>query len=173
MVNWKFRLMLHMFKSILPFFLLSACAEPLPLIVYDERKSSSDPEKELPEEVVAACDLWHVECEAVDDDDGSYGFLVIEIMKGGASNDQSGRNFIKGICRKSFWSKEDDRTLHGKPIFSSLDIIIAHELGHAFGLENHSMDRHNLMFPDPTDDDILKSQRKTVQDKMSNFVACK
>lgn len=156
------------------FLLLSfvlGCAEPLPIIVYDEREAHHDPESELPDEVLGACDIWEVACEAEDDDDGSYGRLIVEIFEGGASVNQSGRNFIKGICRKAFWSKEEERIQDDHLFGASLEQVIAHEMGHAFGFRNHSSDEENIMFPIPGDK-VSEEQIDTVQRKMDLFVQC-
>jgi hypothetical protein len=143
----------------------SACAgEPVRIKLYDDRGSDLRAKHELMPEIVEACDFWGFDCVAAPKDK-SYGTLLISIEEDNSV--ECGREMATGVCRKSF-----------KACLYATSI--AHEMGHAFGLDDlyGDDDKGNLMWwfgayheldtLDATDD-----QHDEVIRHVSDFNACK
>ncbi len=102
--------------------LLAACAEPLPVVVYDDGVSPLDV---LPPSVVRACEIIEIECEA---DDERYGAVTIDLV---STKDGVQERALDAVCTPSIRSVDDA-------------LKIAHGFGHVFELK-HRGERANLM----------------------------
>lgn len=140
--------------ALTPMLAAVACvAESLPvnLIHPDGGKYES-----LPDFAIEAGIALGVELELVDE---QYGAVTIDIVESNSS--VKGRSLLRTPCLRVVRSAPDSQ-------------VLAHELGHAFGLD-HSKDPHNLMFPIAQGDnfELTDKQRRKIERNAEKFLICR
>lgn len=130
-------------------------AEPLPLRVRDS--SQAKPLSHLPDEVLEACDILDVECEATKRE---YGSLTVDLVELDFDEHPRvlGRSDDK-VCRPSVWV---DPTRPER---------VAHEIAHIFEL-NHVVDTDNLMHI-VAGTELTDNQFETLHNNMGLLLACR
>lgn len=137
--------------------LLAGCTLDLPVRVHDERNGPAA-ERELPESVVEACELWGLSCES-DPGGSSRGVAVLYLFDDWQDESTGGRTVMHTACKRKAWVSDDP-------------LVIAHELGHLFGLD-HDRDPVNIMWGDVAlehaPDEITDDQIDTVHAHVERF----
>lgn len=112
-------------RRFLPLLLLSAaCGQPLAIKIRDTRE---DPDTDV---ILDACDVLEIECVEAQHSDGALTLILTD--NDDSDTNVEGENFDRP-CRPVSWSSGSD------------PYILAHEIGHAMGLE-HVDDPDRLMY---------------------------
>lgn len=138
--------------------LVAGCGGPVPvrLTTWDQFGPVTEPSDEARELLDDAFGFWGLSYEL--SDGRSYGRLNIDLVDVGDESVVHGRRWDAGPCEQYVWA-------------ARRSVMLAHEMGHVFGLERHSDDPDNIMAT-PAASDVTDHQLETVQDDAHQFTGC-
>lgn len=148
-------------RLVLSLLLLAGCSGPVPVSVvttWDLERSSGDPSEEAREIVDEAFAAWGLSWAPSDTIDASLE-LTLTWFEDGTSG-VHGFNVSSGDCDKSITVEPDA-------------LLLAHEVGHVFGLEEHDEEQGHVMSHPLLGWEIGDGQAAVVQDDADRFSRCR
>lgn len=140
---------------------LVGCAGPVPvsiLTTWDIERATDNPTDETRAIVDEAFEAWGVAWETSSTIDGSLELTLTWFEDGAAG--VHGFGVASGDCDKSVTVEPEG-------------LLLAHELGHVFGLEDHDEDAGRIMSHPVLGWDVSDAQIDGVQDNADRFSRCR
>lgn len=143
--------------------LVAGCSGPIP--VYLGTDTHQAPVVQPPMEVKRVLDegfgYWGLTYELVGRNGlGAYGSIDLTVVDVGDDQPVRGSHRKEAPCRHDVWVDRDG-------------VALAHELGHAWGLIEHSDDPENVMYPTADEGaELTDAQLDKAERGIANFLAC-